>query len=87
MAGKYVMLIGEDTKSKHNYVRWGAEVALEQECTIIGVNLNGRRNLDYDRCPPSHPRCGGDLRLIQGKGNRPRPGELCEASQRRLLLP
>jgi hypothetical protein len=34
MAGKYVMLIGEDTKSKHKYVRWEAEVAIEKGCTI-----------------------------------------------------
>jgi hypothetical protein len=52
MAGKYVILIGEDTRSKHRYVRWEAEVAIEKGCTIIGVNLNGKRALDNDRCPP-----------------------------------
>lgn len=30
MAGKYVLLIGQDTKSKHKYVRWEAEVAIER---------------------------------------------------------
>ena len=29
LAGKYVLLIGQDTKSKHKYVRWEAEVAIE----------------------------------------------------------
>jgi hypothetical protein len=52
MAGKYVMLIGEDTRYKHKYVRWEAEVAIEKGCTIIGVNLNGTRHMDENRCPP-----------------------------------
>lgn len=52
MAGKYILLIGEDTRSKHKYVRWEAEVALEKRCTIIGVNLNGSRQLDVSKCPP-----------------------------------
>lgn len=52
MAGKYVLLIGKDTKSKHKYVRWEAEVAIEKGCTIIGVNLDGSRRMNRDRCPP-----------------------------------
>ena len=52
MAGKYILLIDEDTRSKHKYVRWEAEVALEKGCTIIGVNLNGNRQLDASKCPP-----------------------------------
>jgi hypothetical protein len=51
MAGKYIMLIGEDTRWKYKYVRWEAEVAIEKGCTIIGVNLNGLRGLDPERCP------------------------------------
>ncbi|PHZ84658.1 TIR domain-containing protein [Paremcibacter congregatus] len=52
MAGKYILLIGEDTKSKHKYVRWEAEVAIEKKCTIIGVNLDGSRIMVKDTCPP-----------------------------------
>lgn len=52
MAGKFVMLIGQDTKSKHKYVRWEAEVAIEKGCTIIGVNLDGSRKMVSDTCPP-----------------------------------
>lgn len=52
MAGKYVMLIGEDTHSRHKYVRWEAEVAIEKGCTIIGVNLNGARVMEERTCPP-----------------------------------
>lgn len=52
MAGKYVLLIGQDTRSKHKYVRWEAEVAIEKGCTIIGVNLDGSRSMNTSTCPP-----------------------------------
>ena len=52
MAGKYVMLIGKDTKSRHKYVRWEAEIAIKKGCTIIGVNLDGARHMVRDTCPP-----------------------------------
>lgn len=52
MAGKYVLLIGEDTRSKHKYVRWEAEVAIEKDCTIIGVNLDASRYVVERTCPP-----------------------------------
>ena len=52
MAGKYVMLIGEDTRYKYKYVRWEAEVALENKCTIIGVNLDRSRSMAQETCPP-----------------------------------
>jgi len=52
MAGKYVFLIGEDTRHKHKYVRWEAEVAIEKNCTIIGVNLDKSRRVVTETCPP-----------------------------------
>lgn len=52
LASKYIMLIGEDTKSKHKYVRWEAEIAIEKKCTIIGVNLNGSKKMQTETCPP-----------------------------------
>lgn len=52
MAGKFIMLIGEDTRSKHKYVRWEAEVAVEKGCTIIGANLDGSRQMVEKTCPP-----------------------------------
>src|SRR5262249_23252489 len=52
MAGTYVMLIGQDTRSKHKYVRWEAEVALEKACRVIGVNLDGWRRINEQTCPP-----------------------------------
>lgn len=52
LAGKYVLLIGQDTKSKHKYVHWEAEVAIEKNCTIIGVNLDDSRFMVKETCPP-----------------------------------
>jgi hypothetical protein len=52
LAGTYIMLIGDDTRSKHTYVRWEAEIAIEKGCRIIGVNLNGVRSMQADRTPP-----------------------------------
>lgn len=52
MAGKFIQLIGKDTRWKYKYVRWEAEVALEKNCTIIGVNLDDSRQMVEDTCPP-----------------------------------
>ncbi|ACM21062.1 protein of unknown function DUF1863 [Geotalea daltonii FRC-32] len=52
LAGKYAMLIGEDTRYKYKYVKWEAEVAIEKGCTIIGVNLDGWRRINEETCPP-----------------------------------
>jgi len=52
MAGKFIMLIGKDTRSKYKWVRWEAEVAIEKGCTIIGVNLDGERKMITEICPP-----------------------------------
>src|SRR5436305_2060950 len=52
MAGKFIQLIGQDTRYKYKYVRWEAEVAKEKGCTIIGVNLDGARSSVAQTCPP-----------------------------------
>jgi hypothetical protein len=52
MAGSFISLIGADTRSKHKYVRWELEVALEKNCRIIGVNLNKSRVMEDATCPP-----------------------------------
>jgi hypothetical protein len=52
MVGTYVLLIGVDTRSKHKYVRWEAEIAREKERRIIGVNLDGWRRVNVETCPP-----------------------------------
>lgn len=50
-AGYFILLIGDDTIKKRKYVHWEAEVAVEKECTIIGVNLNKSRHYEEDRTP------------------------------------
>lgn len=51
MAEKYALLIGEDTSFRYKYVHWEAEVAIEKGCTIIGVNLDGARQIVQRKCP------------------------------------
>jgi hypothetical protein len=53
MAGTFAVLIGEDTRTKHKYVRWEMEVAKEKKCRIIGINLDSERQVVDTRCPPS----------------------------------
>jgi hypothetical protein len=53
MAGTFAVLIGKDTRSKHKYVRWEMEVAVEKKCRIIGINLDGSRRAVDSTCPPS----------------------------------
>lgn len=52
LAGTFAALIGEDTRSKHKYVRWEMEVAIEKGCRIIGINLDGARVMVEETCPP-----------------------------------
>lgn len=52
MAGTFAVLIGQDTRSKHKFVRWEIEVALEKNCRIIGINLDNSRRVVDATCPP-----------------------------------
>ncbi|TDP73118.1 TIR domain-containing protein [Roseateles toxinivorans] len=45
-----VVLIGANTKYLTKFVKWELEVGLRLGLPIIGVNLNGSRQMD-DRCP------------------------------------
>ena len=47
-----VSLIGEQTRYLRKFVRWELEQAINLDLPIIGVNLNGLRSLDSNRCPP-----------------------------------
>lgn len=51
-SGTFIQLIGENTKHKHKYVKWEAEVAIEKNCRLIGVNLNNLRCIDDSLTPP-----------------------------------
>lgn len=48
----FVVLIGEKTQYLYRFVRWEMEMALKLDLPIIGVNLNGLRKQDINRCPP-----------------------------------
>jgi len=47
-----ISLIGEQTRYLHKFVRWELEQAVNLNLPIIGVNLNGNKSLDSNRCPP-----------------------------------
>jgi hypothetical protein len=48
----FILLIGERTRYLVKFVRWEIEQAIARDLPIIAVNLNGRRSLDPERCPP-----------------------------------
>lgn len=48
----FVLLVGERTQYLYKFVRWEIEQAIARELPIIAVNLNGRRAIDPERCPP-----------------------------------
>jgi hypothetical protein len=47
-----IVLIGENTKNLYKYVRWELETCLKLDLPIVAVNLNNKRQMDDDRCPP-----------------------------------
>jgi len=51
-ADQVIVFIGEKTKNLNTYMKCEIEVALELDIPVIGVNLNGKRNIDYFLCPP-----------------------------------
>ncbi len=51
-AKQVLVLIGENTRYLYRFVRWELDVAIELDLPIVAVNLNGKRVIDNDRCPP-----------------------------------
>ena len=47
----FVVLIGDKTRYLTKFVKWEMEVALKMGLPIIGVNLNGLRSRDSEKCP------------------------------------
>lgn len=47
-----VLLIGESTRYLTKFVKWEIELAIASGIAIISVNLNGKKQMDGDRCPP-----------------------------------
>jgi hypothetical protein len=48
----FIVLIGNSTRNLYRYVRWEIEVALDLEIPIIAVNLDGKKYMNDDLCPP-----------------------------------
>lgn len=48
----FIVLIGANTRYLIKFVKWEMEQAISLRLPIIGVNLNGLRQQDPDRCPP-----------------------------------
>jgi hypothetical protein len=48
----FLVLVGQSTKNLYKYVRWEMDVALEMKIPIIAVNLDGKRSLNAELCPP-----------------------------------
>ncbi|MBL7998876.1 MAG: TIR domain-containing protein [Candidatus Kapabacteria bacterium] len=48
----FVLLVGEQTRYLYKFVKWEIEQAINMNRPIICVNLNGKRSIDNDRCPP-----------------------------------
>ncbi|MEK7719289.1 MAG: TIR domain-containing protein [Bacteroidota bacterium] len=51
-AKQVIVLIGGSTKNLYRFVRWELDKALSNELPIIAVNLNNKRSIDTDLCPP-----------------------------------
>lgn len=47
-----ISLVGEKTRYLYRFVRWELEQAVDRRIPIVACNLNGRRSMDPDRCPP-----------------------------------
>lgn len=47
-----IVLVGQHTKDLHKFVRWEIEQAQKMNLPIIVVNLNKKKVVDNDLCPP-----------------------------------
>jgi hypothetical protein len=48
----FISLVGQSTRYLYKFVRWEIEQAISRQIPIIVVNLNGKRSMDPDFCPP-----------------------------------
>lgn len=48
----FALLVGENTRYLHKFVKWEIEQAIKRDLPIVAVNLNGLRHMDDTRCPP-----------------------------------
>jgi len=50
-AKQAIVLVGENTKNLRKWVPWEIEISQKLDLPIVVVNLNGKRQMDSDRCP------------------------------------
>lgn len=48
----FIVLVGESTQNLYKFVRWEIEVAVEMRLPIIVVNLDNKRSINENLCPP-----------------------------------
>ncbi len=48
----FVLLVGSNTRFLYKFVRWEIEQAIARQRPIVVVNLNGKRSMDSNLCPP-----------------------------------
>lgn len=48
----FILLVGDSTKSQHNYIIWEIEEAMKRDTPMVVVNLNKKTNVDLSLCPP-----------------------------------
>lgn len=48
----FVLLVGEHTRYLYKYVRWEIEQAIKRNLPCIVVNLDGKRSMNSEKCPP-----------------------------------
>lgn len=48
----FILLVGDSTRYLYKFVKWEIDQAISRKIPIIVVNLNGKRQLDKDKCPP-----------------------------------
>jgi len=51
-AKQVILIVGNNTKNLFRFVRWEIETDLNLNLPIIVTNLNGKRSMDADLCPP-----------------------------------
>ena len=47
-----IVVVGESTKNLYRFVRWEIDICLEKGIPTVVTNLNNKRMIDEQRCPP-----------------------------------
>jgi len=48
----FIVLVGKSTQNLYKFVRWEIEVAIDMGLPIVVVNLDNKRAINNDLCPP-----------------------------------